>query len=69
MIFSFRLGAAEDMAMGIGDAPAAPNLNEKIMAVREAFLARLATLSRNPLGKGELPDESPYEVDSADESD
>lgn len=61
--------AAEDMALSSGEAPAAADLGEKIMAVREAFLARLATLTRNPLGRGELPDESPYEVDSADESD
>jgi coenzyme F420-reducing hydrogenase delta subunit len=61
--------AAEDMALGVGTALAAPALDKKIAAVREAFLARLATLSRNPLGKGELPDESPYEVDSADGSD
>jgi coenzyme F420-reducing hydrogenase delta subunit len=69
MIFHLPGSAAEDMALGSGDTPAAPDLGEKIMAVREAFLGQLATLSRNPLGKGELPDESPYEVDSADGSD
>jgi hypothetical protein len=37
--------------------------------VSDAFRARLATLSANPMRKDALPDASPYEVDSEDESD
>jgi len=70
MMFHLPGSAAEDMALGTAGAAAiAPSLGTTIAAVREAFLARLATLSHNPLGKGDLPDESPYEVDSQDESD
>jgi len=46
-----------------------PVVKRKIADVREQFIARLATIPRNPLCKGTLPDESPYEVDSEDESD
>ncbi len=70
MIFHLPGSAAEDMAAGVGVAPKPDRaMGEKIAAVREAFVARVATISRNPLGKGDLPDESPYEVDSQDESD
>jgi F420-non-reducing hydrogenase iron-sulfur subunit len=70
MIFQLPGSAAADMALGIGATPAAtPALSEKIAAVREALVARLQSLSRSPLGRGDLPDESPYEVDSDDESD
>jgi coenzyme F420-reducing hydrogenase delta subunit len=69
MIFHLPGSAMEDMAWGVGaNVPVAPGLADKIAAVRAAFVARLAQLSRNPLGRGELPDESPYEVDSEDES-
>jgi F420-non-reducing hydrogenase iron-sulfur subunit len=69
MIFHLPGSAAEDMAAGVGVAPMPNPVDRKIAAVREAFVARVATISRNPLGKGDLPDESPYEVDSQDESD
>jgi coenzyme F420-reducing hydrogenase delta subunit len=69
-IFQLPGSAAEDMALGAGTvAPADPAMAQKIAAVRDAFTAWVAQLSRNPLAKGELPDESPYEVDSEDESD
>jgi F420-non-reducing hydrogenase iron-sulfur subunit len=68
--------AAEDMALGLDPAAnpmASPVLDvtvkRKIAEVREQFIARLASIPRNPLCKGALPDESPYEVDSEDESD
>jgi hypothetical protein len=58
------------MALGVGTTPMTdPAIAQKVAAVREAFVARLAKLPRNPLGKGDLPDESPYEVDTQDESD
>jgi F420-non-reducing hydrogenase iron-sulfur subunit len=70
MIFQLPGSAAEDMALGAGlTPPSNPTLPQKLAAVREAFAARVAKLSANPLRRGELPDESPYEVDSNDESD
>jgi coenzyme F420-reducing hydrogenase delta subunit len=69
MIFHLPGSAAEDMALGAGGTPATSDLIESIAGVRAAFLARLATLSRNPLGKGDLPDLAPYDVDTQDASD
>jgi hypothetical protein len=46
-----------------------PAMHRKVATVRDAFVARLAKIPRNPLGKVGLPDESPYEVDSEDGSD
>ena len=70
MLFHLLGSAAEDMALGVGTTPMTdPAIAQKVAAVREAFVARLAKLPRNPLGKGDLPDESPYEVDTQDESD
>jgi len=76
MIFHLPGSAVEDMALGLAagaSSTATPVLDAtvkgKIAEVREQFVARLATISRNPLCKGALPDESPYEVDSEDESD
>jgi len=76
MIFHLPGSAKEDMALGLSDG-AVPvslpsqeaNLKRKVVEVRDTFVAHLATLTRNPLCKGALPDESPYEVDSEDESD
>jgi coenzyme F420-reducing hydrogenase delta subunit len=71
-LMSFHLpgSAAEDMALQPG-APTLDDLamNRKIAAVRDALAARLAKIPRSPLGKSDLTDESPYEVDSEDESD
>ena len=70
MIFNLPGSAKEDMALGVGATPMVdPALQRKVAAAREAFLARLATVSANPMRKGALPDESPYEVDNEDESD
>ena len=70
MTFHLPGSAQEDMALGVGAAPVVdPAMDRKVAAVRDAFVARLATLSANPMRKGALPDESPYEVDSEDESD
>jgi coenzyme F420-reducing hydrogenase delta subunit len=76
MLFHLPGSSAEDMALGAasGATPLVTpvldaRVNSKIVEVREAFLVHLATISRNPLCKGELPDESPYEVDSDDDSD
>lgn len=70
LLFQLPGSAAEDMAMGIGvTAMADPSLPQKIAAVRDAFVAQVATLSPNPLRRGDLPDDAPYEVDSNDESD
>jgi len=76
MIFHLPGSASADMALGLasGASPLPlpdidPTVTRKIAEVREQFVARLANLPRNPLCKGALPDESPYEVDSEDESD
>ena len=74
MIFNLPGSAKEDMALGIGAPPIGDpavghEIARRVAAVREAFLARLATLPANPMRKGALPDESPYEVDSEEESD
>lgn len=76
MIFHLPGSAVEDMALGLAtgaSSTAMPVLDAtvkgKIAEVREQFVARLASISRNPLCKGDLPDQSPYEVDSEDESD
>ena len=74
MIFHLPGSAAEDMALGVAAGTTAmpgfdATVKRKIAEVRDQFVARLASISRNPLCKGALPDESPYEVDSEDESD
>jgi F420-non-reducing hydrogenase iron-sulfur subunit len=71
-VFHLPGSAQEDMALGINPDSAAtvdPTMNRKVSAVRDAFVAHLATLAANPMRKGALPEESPYEVDSEDESD
>ena len=70
MIFQLPGSAMEDMAMGNGSTPVVnPASHGQVAATREAFLARLATLQANPMRKGALPDESPYDVDTDEESD
>jgi hypothetical protein len=70
MIFNLPGSAMEDMAMGHGTAPILDSdMQGHVAAVREAFLAGLATIPPNPMRKGDLPDASPYEVDNEDESD
>jgi coenzyme F420-reducing hydrogenase delta subunit len=69
-IFHLPGSAREDMALGVGAIPVTDSDRQrKVAAVRDAFVARLATVSANPMRMGALPDESPYEVDSEDESD
>jgi Coenzyme F420-reducing hydrogenase, delta subunit len=76
MIFHLPGSAAEDMALGAASGANAISIpvldatvKRKIAEVREAFVAHLATVPRNPLCVGDLPDESPYEVDSQDDGD
>jgi coenzyme F420-reducing hydrogenase delta subunit len=69
LLFHLPGSAAQDMALGVGATPAAAaDTPARIVALREAFVAALARISRNPLGIGDLPDEFPHEVDSEDES-
>jgi hypothetical protein len=52
MLFRLPGSATEDMALGLSpqDAvPPSPDLKRKIGEVREALLARLQNVSRNPL--------------------
>jgi coenzyme F420-reducing hydrogenase delta subunit len=71
-MFQMPGSAKEDMSLGLGPnaiTTTDPGMGRKVEAVRDAFVAHLATVSPNPMRKGALPDESPYEVDSQDESD
>ncbi len=69
-MFQLPGSAAQDMALGIGAKPVDdPLMEPKIRQVREAVLAWLEDLPPNPLGRGGLPDEDVYEVDSNDGSD
>jgi coenzyme F420-reducing hydrogenase delta subunit len=71
-IFHLPGSAKEDMALGSSPGAALttdPALGRKVTAVRDAFVAHLATVSPNPMRKGALPDESPYEVENDDDSD
>jgi F420-non-reducing hydrogenase iron-sulfur subunit len=74
-IFHLPGSAKQDMALGCApatstlDPDAESAMNGKVAAVRDAFAAYLATVSPNPLRKGALPDESPYEVENQDDSD
>jgi F420-non-reducing hydrogenase iron-sulfur subunit len=71
-VFHLPGSAKEDMALGLNPNAASaldPTLGRKVAAVRDAFVAHLATVSPNPLRKGALPDESPYEVESENDSD
>jgi coenzyme F420-reducing hydrogenase delta subunit len=61
MIFHLPGSAAQDMALGVSPAsPVAPDpaIHSKIAAVRDAFIARVATIPANPMRKGALPDPS-----------
>jgi F420-non-reducing hydrogenase iron-sulfur subunit len=71
-IFHLPGSAREDMALGLSPGLSSmmdPLINRKIAAVRDAFVSHVATVPANPMRKGALPEESPYEVDSEDESD
>lgn len=71
-VFHLPGSAKEDMALGLNPNAAStfdPAMSRKVAAVRDAFVAHLATVSPNPMRKGALPDESPYEVESEDDSD
>jgi coenzyme F420-reducing hydrogenase delta subunit len=71
-MFQLPGSAREDMALGLNPNAAStldPAMSRKVAAVREAFVAHLATVSPNPMRTGALPDASPYEVESDDDSD
>jgi coenzyme F420-reducing hydrogenase delta subunit len=71
-VFHLPGSAKEDMALGLNPnaaAPLDPAMGRKVAAVRDAFVAHLATVSPNPLRKGALPDESPYDVEEDNDSD
>ena len=72
-LFHLRGSAQEDMALGLDPGtvlPPDPAMGGKVAAIRDAFVAHLATVSPNPVRTiRDLPEESPYEVDDSDESD
>jgi coenzyme F420-reducing hydrogenase delta subunit len=64
--------AKEDMALGLNPNATStldPAMGRKVAAVRDAFVSHLATVSPNPMRKGALPDESPYDVEEDNDSD
>jgi coenzyme F420-reducing hydrogenase delta subunit len=64
--------AKEDMSLGLNPNATStldPAMGRKVAAVRDAFVAHLATVSPNPMRKGALPDESPYDVEEDNDSD
>ncbi len=74
MLFRLPGSAREDMALGAGraapaPAPAPAALGRKIAEVRDAFAARVGSVQANPMRTGDLPEQSPYEVDGQDDSD
>jgi F420-non-reducing hydrogenase iron-sulfur subunit len=71
-VFHLPGSAKEDMALGLNPNAASgldAGMSQKVAAVRDAFVSFLATVSPNPMRKGALPDESPYEVENDDDSD
>jgi F420-non-reducing hydrogenase iron-sulfur subunit len=71
-MFQLPGSAREDMELGLAPNTVStldPAMSRKVAAVRDAFVAHLATLSPNPMRAGALPEESPYELDDSDESD
>jgi F420-non-reducing hydrogenase iron-sulfur subunit len=72
-LFHLRGSAKEDMALGLNPGmvlPPDPAMTGQVAAIRDAFVAHLATVSPNPMRTiRDLPEESPYEVDDSDESD
>jgi coenzyme F420-reducing hydrogenase delta subunit len=72
-IFHLPGSAKEDMALGLNPSAASPldpAMSIKVAAVRDAFVAHLATVAPSPMRTiRDLPEESPYEVDDSDESD
>jgi len=71
-MFQLPGSAKEDMALGLSASAMStldPVMSRKVAAVRDAFVAHLATVSPNPMRTGTLPDASPYEVESDDDSD
>jgi coenzyme F420-reducing hydrogenase delta subunit len=60
MMFHLPGSAAQDMALGAGSETAAvpvvdPTIKRKVAEVRDAFVARLATISANPMRRGVVP--------------
>jgi hypothetical protein len=71
-MFQLPGSAKEDMALGLTlNAVSAldPDMGRKVAAVRDAFVAHIAAVSPNPMRTGALPDASPNEVESDDDSD
>jgi len=72
MLLHLPGSAVQDMALGAGaSAPASadPTLKQKIAAVRDQFVARVAALAPTPLRTAGLPEDAPYELESEDDSD
>jgi coenzyme F420-reducing hydrogenase delta subunit len=72
MLFHLPGSAVQDMTLGAGaSAPVAadPTLGQKVAAVRDDLVARVAELAPNPLRTTALPEDVPYQMESEDDSD
>lgn len=64
--------AKEDMMLGANakaQLVADPAMNAKVSDVRDGLVAHIAALAPNPMRTGTLPETSPYELESDDDSD
>jgi coenzyme F420-reducing hydrogenase delta subunit len=72
MLFHLPGSAVQDMALGAGAAaPATADqpLGQKVAAVRDEFVSRVATLAPNPLRTTGLSEDVPHQLESEDDSD
>jgi hypothetical protein len=72
ILFHLPGSAVQDMALGAGaSAPVTvdPTLGQKLAAVREGIVARVAALAPTPLRATGLSEDVPYQLESEDDSD
>jgi hypothetical protein len=72
MLFHLPGSAVEDMALGSGASASASvdlALKQKVAAVRDEFVARVATLAPSPLRTLGLSEDAPYQLENQDDSD
>jgi coenzyme F420-reducing hydrogenase delta subunit len=72
MLFHLPGSAVQDMALGTGvSAPASGDatLGQKVAAVRDQFVARVAALAPTPLRTTGLSEDVPYQLENKDDGD
>ena len=71
MLFHLPGSAVQDMTLGSGaSAPASldATLKQKVVAIRDEFVARVSALAPTPLRTTGLSDDVPYELENEDDS-